>query len=129
MSYLSELIDRYGRVKEEMDSYKKEVDESNAEIKVLMANDNLNVTEGSEYVAKYQVIKSESFNDEKLVQKLHSLWSEQNGSMTCPYTKTIYVPNMEEIERALYNGELRPEDIADCKIVKETQRLTVTKKK
>lgn len=129
MSYLSELIDRYGRVKSEMDSYKKEVDASNAEIKVLMADEKLDISEGSEYVAKYQIIKSESFNDEKLVQKLHALWSEHNGSMTCPYTKMVYVPNMEEIERALYNGELRPEDIADCKVVKETPRLTVTKKK
>lgn len=129
MSYLTELIDRYGRVKSEMDSYKKEVDESNAEIKALMADEKLDSSEGMEYIAKYQIIKSESFDEDKLVKKLHSLWSEHNGSMACPYTKIVYVPNMEEIEQALYNGELRPEDIADCKIVKETPRLTVTKRK
>lgn len=124
---LKELIDKYGKSKAELDVIKKDVDATNAEIKQLMTSEKIENAEGDTFKATCKEIKSESFNDEKLVAKLRSMWSEHNGSMACPYVKMIYVPDMEEIERALYSGEIKAEDIADCKEVKTTLRLTVSK--
>lgn len=122
MTYLEELIDRYGRLKAEMDSYKKEVDGDNAEIKKLMTEENIENAKGMDYKATCKTIVSESFNEPKLLAKLKEMKIE--GCI-----KTREYVDMEELESAIYNGEISATDIADCKEVKETLRLTVTKRK
>lgn len=126
---LVEAVERYGSTKAEMDSYKKLVDEDNKLIKKLMVEKGLTVCEGENFTAKYSVAVSENFDEDKLVSKLQSIWSEHNGSMTNPYLKMVYVPDMDAIENAIYNGQLNAADLADCKVRKETPRLTISKTK
>ena len=120
--YLEKLVDQYGRLKTEMDSYKKSVEESNAEIKVLMKDANLENFSGKQFKAKYTVVVSESFNEPKLLVKLKELGIEG-------VIKTKEYVDMEELEKVIYNGEIDPKLLADCKDVKETPRLTISKLK
>ena len=127
MNRLKELIDRYGNLKSEIDSYKKQVDEDNAEIKRIMLESNCEKETGTDYKATCKIITTESFNDAKLLAKLKSIWSETHGSMTNPFIKRIEVVDMEEVEKAIYSGEIDPKDLADCKDIKTQTRLTVSK--
>lgn len=124
---LKELIDRYGNLKSEMDSYKKQVDADNAEIKSIMTSLGSENAEGDSYKVTCKVIESEKFNEAKLLAKVKSLWSEHHGSMTNPYIQRIEVVNMEELEQAIYSGEIDPKQLADCKETSTQTRLTVSK--
>lgn len=129
---LEELISRYGRLKSEMDSYKKQVDADNKNIKSIMSGMGINEYTADDYTAKYTVAISESFDDDKLVETLFNLWDEAHPyelRESCPWVKVKYVPDMEEIENALFDGELNGADLADCKIVKKIPKLTISKTK
>ena len=129
---LEELISRYGRLKSEMDSYKKQVDADNKDIKNIMSNMNINECSAGGYTAKYTVAISESFDEDKLVEKLLSLWDDEHPDEfrdSCPWVKRKYVPDMDEIENSLFNNELNGADLADCKIVKKIPKLTISKTK
>lgn len=129
---LEELISRYGRLKSEMDSYKKQVDADNKNIKSIMSGMGINEYTADGYTAKYTVAISESFDDDKLVEKLLSLWDEAHPDEfrdSCPWVKRKYVPDMEEIENSLFNNELNGADLADCKVIKRTPKLTISKAK
>lgn len=127
---LNELINKYGKEKAEYDALKKVVDADNLAIKDIMLKEGDEVKkETDEYKASCKVVVSENFNENMLVNRLHKIWSENNGSIECPWTKIVYVPNMEEIENAIYSGELDPTLIADCKETKTQVRLTVSKLK
>ena len=123
---LQELIKRYGNNKTEMDSYKKQVDEDNKEIKNIMSTKGMDKAVGGGFTATYSVSVSESFDNDKLTEKLKQLWSK-NGSMKNPYIKLVPMPDMDAIENAIYSGELNAKDLADCKVRKETPRLTIKK--
>lgn len=129
MADLYELIPRYYENKEVFDKYKKLVDTDKDLIKsaVLARNPEGSKVKSGDIEVNVSVITKKSFDDDKLVAKLRELWSNEHGSMTNPYLKMVYVPDMEAIENALYNKELNPEDIADCKIIKKEVRLTAKK--
>lgn len=132
MADLYELINRYYKNKTECDALKKLVNEDNTEIKTLlqsMVKDNKASYEAGDVVANMSVIDKSDFDKDKLLKTLKSFWSDQNGSMTCPWTKYVEVVDMEAMEKALYNGELTPELIAPCKVEKFETRLTVKKVK
>lgn len=127
MSELKKLIDRYGNMKAEMDSYKKQVDADNAEIKKIMTEAGDEKAEGDEFKVTCKVIEIEKFNDAKLLAKLKSLWAEQNGKKKNPFIKKIEVVDMEELENAIYSGEIDPKQLAECKDINTQTRLTVSK--
>lgn len=127
MANLDELVTRYGTLKGEMDSYKKQVDEDNKEIKRLMSEQGLKTVSAGGYVATYSVSKSEGFDEDKLVQKLHSIWKGE--SISNPYIKMVFVPNMEAIENAIYNGVINAAELSDCRVTKETAKLLIKKEK
>lgn len=132
MADLYELVKRYFCNKNEFDDLKKLVDKDNKEIKELMLkklNNNEATYNADDIVATVKVIETESFDDDMLVNKLRELWSAEHGSMTNPYLTMVYVPNMEAIENALYEGELKPDDLKSCKVTKSQTRLTVRRKK
>lgn len=129
MSKLDELVNRYGNLKSEMDSYKKQVNADNSEIKSIMKEMDISEHNSGEFTAKYSITVSESFDEDKLVHTLQSIWSNKNGSMTNPYLKMVYIPDMEAIENAIYNGQLNAAELAGCKVTKETPRLTIKRNK
>lgn len=123
---LDELVTRYANLKSEMDSYKKQVDEDNKSIKELMSSNNLKEHTAGGYTAKYSVIVSESFDEDKLLNKLVQNLSEENYKKV---VKTKEYVDMDALENAIYNGKINPVDLADCRIKKETTRLTISKVK
>ena len=118
---LEELVPRYYEMKKEMESYKPQVDADNKAIKSIMRDSKISKFETlGEYTASFNVIDKSYFDETKLLVKLKSL-----GRTTAIKTKE-YV-DMDVVENMLYNGELTPEDIKDCKVEKYEERLTVKK--
>ena len=121
-AWLETLVERYGNLKGEMDSYKKQVDADNKDIKNLMSSLGVDEFESENYTAKYSVAVSENFDEDKLVSKLQVLGIE--GLIVMKPTV-----DMTALENAIYNGKVDAADLADCKVRKETPRLNIYKKK
>ena len=117
---LAELISRYYEMKSEMDSYKSQVDSDNKAIKEIMSKEHLSKHTYCEYTANYKIIDKSYFDEPKLLERLKAL-GRTDAIKTKEYVDMACVENM------LYNGELRPEDIKDCKVEKYEERLTVKK--
>lgn len=135
-SLLSQLVERYGNLKAEMDGYKKQVDADNAEIKKIMSSSGIDKFTAGGFTAKYSVAVSENFDEDKLIAKLEKLTYRHPdtaaavavGSGLGVIKMKPYV-DMEALENAIYNGYVNAADLADCKVRKETPRLTISKEK
>lgn len=127
MADLKTLIDRYGDENSEYKRLEKLVNEDKAEIKSIMLKSGDEKQEGNNYKVTCKTIESSEFNNDKLLKTLKELWTNMGSSN--PYIKTIEVPDMEEIERAIYSGELDPKKLASCKESNSQVRLTVSKLK
>ena len=73
---LEEIVERYGRLKAEVNSYTKQINSDNSSIKSKMTKLNIKNFESENYVASYSVITSESFDEDKLISKLRSMTVE-----------------------------------------------------
>ena len=122
MSELQTLIDQYGRLKDEADSYKKTLDADNNRIKELMIKDGNEKAEGSEYHVTCKAIESSKLNEEVLLNKLKEI-----GFTDCIKTKE-YV-DIDVLESAVYAGKIDAKILADCKEVSTTYRLNIYKNK
>ena len=135
-SLLSQLVERYGNLKTEMDSYKKQVEADNAEIKKIMKDSGIDSFTAGGYTASYSVAVSENFDEDKLIAKLeHLTYQDPNSGATVCVGSGLgiikmrpYV-DMEALENAIYNGNVNAADLADCKVRKETPKLTIKKEK
>ena len=119
---LSELIEVFGNEKANLDEVKKTVDGYNKSIKEQMTESKLPKASSEHYTVTLTEVKSEGFDEVKLLNKLKNL-----GNNEC--IKTIEVVDMNALENAIYNNKLNPADIADCKTSNVTQRLTIKKNK
>lgn len=120
---LEDLITSFYQDKELLEKYKKSTTKYNEEIKQQLAKADLDKFETSEgLIAKISTQKRESFNEEKLIQRLKEL------KITTPI-KTVEIIDYEELENVIYNNELDATKISDCKQVKEVTTLRVSKKK
>ena len=120
---LSDMINYFTEQKEPFESYKKEVDGANADIKFLMNKLGKNeFTSSWGYTAKLNIQKRESFIEDKLIAKLKEL------GVVSPI-KTVEVVDMDELENVIYNGWLDASELTNCKQVKEIPVLKVSKKK
>lgn len=122
MSELQTLIDQYGRLKAEADSYKKTLDADNKRIKEIMIKSGDEKVAGEEYYVSCKKIETPEINEEKLLAKLKEI-----GYTKCIKTKE-YV-DMELLEGAIYAKQLDASLLAECKTIKETYRLNVYKNK
>jgi len=129
MSKLNELVPRYYENKETEKVLKKEIDADNKAIKQIMLDSNSEneVIEG--YKVSCKTIVTEDFDKDLLVSKLKKLWTEQNGTLDCPWIEYVPKVNDEALEDAIYNGEINPEDLKSCKVSKSQVRLTIRKVK
>jgi len=125
MAELEKLIPVYYDNKQNLDFYKKECDAGNAEIKKLMAEQNIKDYEVDGIVAKYVIQNKESMNEEALLKLL-----KEKGYTNVIKTKE-YV-DMDALENALYHDEIDKDTVVEmdkCKEVKEVIQLRVSKKK
>ena len=122
-SSLEEYVKEFYIVKNEADKYKKLADEDNKEIKKLMQNNNLTefkTTNG--LLAKITIQNRESFNEDKLIEKLKEL------NVKTPI-KTVEVIDYDALEDAIYNNVLDATKIIDCKQNKQVVTLKVSEQK
>lgn len=129
MEVLRTIVSRYCKLKNEVDGYKKQIEEDNKNIKVLMKEGGLTKVESEGFTVNYSVAVSESFDEEKLLSKLRSM--KFGDKMADEIGLIEYVPkvNMDALENAIYNRQVDPIELADCRIRKETERLTIKKGK
>lgn len=125
------LVNTFGDNNEKVKELKKILDEKNAEIKSLMAAQELRSFSTDSYNASYIVKETVKLDEEKLLQVLIQDWAARNGSMECPYIKTKQYVDNDALEAAIYRGELDPNTLAkikECSVVTQTPTLTVKKK-
>lgn len=135
---LEDLIERYGKNKTIVNSYKKDIDEDNEEIKRLIVDQGVPV-EGKDgsfkayskhYKATYSVSKTEDFDETKLIAKLKELIDKADIEHLSMIKKCIvYKPvvDMDALENAIYHGVIPASELNDCRVSKEVARLTVKK--
>lgn len=124
---LEELVERYGNLKSEMDSYKSQVDADNKEIKKIMSETGKSVCTAGGYTAKYSISVSEDFDEAKLIKELTSKLYEGKSAYDLGIIKHKEYVDMEVLEDAIYNGIIPASKLQSCKTRKETPRLTITK--
>lgn len=129
MSSLDWLVPRYFKNKETEKELKQIIADDNKEIKSIMLSADKETENVGEYKVFCKTIVTEDFDKDLLVKKLLSLWAEHNGSMKCPWIEYVPVVNDEALEDAIYNGEINPDDLKDCKVSKSQVRLQITKRK
>lgn len=129
MSNLNELVARYGKTNAELKVLKTSADADNKEIKSIMSSTGLTEYEAGGYKAKYSVSKSESFDDDKLVKKLKECMFDGKSAHEAGLIDYVPVVNMEVLEDFIYNGKINAAELTDCKVTKETARLTISKVK
>lgn len=135
---LEDLIERYGKNKAAVDSYKKDINEDNKEIKRLIVDQGVPV-EGKNgsfkaysenYTATYSVSKTEDFDETKLIAKLKELIDKADIEHLSMIKRCIvYKPivDMDALENAIYHGVIPASELNDCRVSKEVSRLTVKK--
>lgn len=120
---LNDIIIGYYCVKNKADEYKKQVEDYNKDIKKTMKE--LNKTEfetDNGLIAKVTTQKRESFDEDKLIQKIKDLGVEG-------IIKTKEYIDMDELENKIYRNELNASELTDCKVCKEVVTLKVTERK
>ena len=125
MNNLEDLIIQYAHNKQEMDDYKKICDKENTQIKELMSQEGITEKEAGNYVAKYQVQKRESMNEDMLLEIAHI-----HGIPEIVKTKE-YI-DFDALEDAIYKGKIAPNILSEmnkAREVKEVKVLKITKKK
>lgn len=129
---LKELVNSFGPDKEQYDKFKKSCDEQNKQIKALCKELKIQDAEIDGWNLNYKVIDKSYFDEEKLLSVIRSYWAEHNGSMQCPYIRTVMCVDNEALEDAIYNDKLDKDillQIQNCKIPKEEERLTIKRSK
>lgn len=119
---LKELVRLFYEDKQQLDNYKKSTDEYNKDIKEIMGQLDLTEFESDDLVAKIGVQNRESFNEEKLIDKLKALNVEG-------VIKTKEYVDMDALENAIYNELLDASELTPCKEVKTVTTLKVSRKK
>lgn len=118
---LNEMINQYGKLNREVNAIKKEADKFNKSIKTEMKEQELDELNTGLYTAKLQVRKSESLDEEKVIEIL------KRNNIKGIVKRKEYVDE-SLLEDAIYKGVLSQDilnEIAACKVVKETVALTI----
>lgn len=94
----------------------------NKELKELMSSIDLREFETEDLVATYKVQERTNMDEVKLLNRLKELGLDKA-------IETVERPNQEALTAMFYSGELDPEAIADCMVIKEVEVLSVRQKK
>ena len=120
---LPNIIKNFFTAKKQADIYKKDAEELNTTIKDLMKNLELDEFETPDgLVAKVSVQNRDTFNEDKLIEKLKSLNAEAA-------IKTKEYVDMDVLEDLIYNGKLDASELTPCKITKQVVTLKVSERK
>ena len=127
-----EKIAMYCEKKEEEKALGKEIKSLGTAIKDFLFDTTDKIKQVGSWKVQLQHKVTETVDEVKLLAVLKEFWAEKNGSMQCPYVKTIEVVDMEALESALYKDEI-PQDVLmkidGCRVKKETDALVYSKVK
>jgi len=118
---LNEMINQYGVLNKEVNCVKREADKFNKAIKTEMKEKNLDEVSTGTWQAKFQVRKSESLDEEKVIEIL------KRNNIKGIIKRKEYVDE-SLLEDAIYAGKLNQDilnEISSCRVVKETIALTI----
>lgn len=120
------LIDAFAKVKAELESAKKDVDDRGKEIKQIMQDENLDSFNTGFNTAKFTLQRRETMDESKVIAILQKRGFDRKIVKLKPYV------DMDALESAIYHDEL-PKEVQDelsaCVSVKEIPTLKVTKNK
>ena len=129
---LEKYVSEYGEKKDVYDVEKKLIDKLNNDIKEIMTKYNLEDCESGDYTVTCTVSEEETMNEDRLLEIIKSVIWAGKGSMECPFIKRVEHVDFDELEKAIYNGDLSKEqllEIGKCKQVKQKTVLRLKKKK
>jgi hypothetical protein len=115
------MINQYGVLNKEVNCVKREADKFNKAIKTEMKEKNLDEVSTGTWQAKFQVRKSESLDEEKVIEIL------KRNNIKGIIKRKEYVDE-SLLEDAIYAGKLNQDilnEISSCRVVKETIALTI----
>jgi hypothetical protein len=118
--FLKQLLPIYYDNKTEMDSFKKEVDTQNKDIKAILLKAGLDKYQVEDIIAKVTVSKREDFVEETLIEILKKL------KVKDVVKKKEYV-DFDMLEKLIYEGTIDAEKLASARTVKEVVTLKVSK--
>lgn len=120
---LNTIISTFYKNRKELDHYKKETDLQSKEIKEIMNElDKTEFETDTGLIAKITTQKRESFDEDKLLEKIKDL-------NLLHLIKTKEYVDMDELENAIYNGDLDAKELTPCKETKQIITLKVTEVK
>lgn len=122
---LNELVERYGKNKEQLDTIKKLTDADNKEIKKLMQDSDLKEFASDSYKAKYVISTKNTVNEDKLIDVLKTY-------KISDVIKTKEYVDFDALESYIYNHNISSElasAIDRCNTPIETIQLRISKRK
>ena len=122
MSKLDDLIPLYYEHNELVKKHKKVADETNKEIKKIMAEQGITEFATHGLVAKVSVSERVDLMEDVLIEKIKELGIEG-------IIKTKEYIDMDALETALYNGLISPAMLAKAQTKKEVVTLRIMKEK
>ena len=122
MSKLDDLIPLYYEHNELVKKHKKVADETNKEIKKIMAEQGITEFATHGLVAKVSVSERVDLMEDVLIEKIKELGTEG-------IIKTREYVDMDALETALYNGLISPAILAKAQTKKEVVTLRIMKEK
>lgn len=118
---LENLIEKFGAIKKELKTLKKESDDLTKNIKDIMIAENLTSVDTANYKAILQTRVSESLDEDKVIEILKE--NKIKGII-----KTKQYIDEDTLEEAIYKGKLSADiikQINTAKVVTETKALII----
>ena len=120
---LDKLVPQYAQTKQQADTYKKQSDKENAEIKSIMTSLALQHYEAGGYKVVRSVHKRESINEEQLIEIAHKYNIPD-------VIKTKEYIDFDALEKAIYDGNISQDVLLEmdkAKDVKHVVQLRISK--
>ena len=120
---LDKLVPQYAQTKQQADTYKKQSDKENAEIKSIMTSLALQHYEAGGYKVVRSVQKRESINEEQLIEIAHKYNIPD-------VIKTKEYIDFDALEKAIYEGNISQDILLEmdkAKDVKHVVQLRISK--
>lgn len=111
---LSNLIESYGGYKKELDMYTKLCNETNSRIKDIMRELHTTGAESDTYKVTYSKVEKSSVNEDGLLSYL------QKSNIPTGIIKTKEYIDFDELENAIYNGEINTDIVKGIKAYTKT---------
>lgn len=113
---LDKLVPQYAQTKQQADTYKKQSDKENAEIKSIMTSLALQHYEAGGYKVVRSVQKRESINEEQLIEIAHKYNIPD-------VIKTKEYIDFDALEKAIYDGNISQDVLLEMDKAKDAKHV------